>query len=135
MGWLILLGRKNFTITPQFSSLQNKFWDPKIIPVTTFFIFHFQLLENVREKGMTIFATEKRHLRGFQDLKDRFALRNQDLFRYLQLRENYNKKVKGEVPEEKNPVTEVMLNAYHQTLRITSKVYRNLMECQAKNTF
>ena len=87
---------------------------------------------------MTAFCTviENGDLRSFQDLKDRFALRNQDLFRYLQLRDYYNKKVKREALEENNPVIEVIVSAYHQkTLRIISKLYHSLMECQAKTTF
>lgn len=46
---------------------------------------------------MTAYCTgsEKGDLRSFPDLKDRFALRNQDLFRYLELREYCNKKGGG----------------------------------------
>ena len=58
------------------------------------------------------------------------------MFRYLQLREYHNKKVKREAPEEKNPAVGVMVNAYHQkTLRIISKLYHSLIECEAKTTF
>lgn len=67
------------------------------------------------KKGMTAFCTVTKNgdLRSFQDLKDRFALRNQDLFRYLQLRDYYNKKLKREALEENNRVIEVIVNAYH----------------------
>lgn len=62
---------------------------------------------------MTAFCTitENGQLRSFQDLKDRSALRNQDLFRYFQLREYYNKEIRRENPNDVSTVIEIMINA------------------------
>lgn len=62
---------------------------------------------------MTAFCTitENGQLRSFQDLKDRSALRNQDLFRYFQLREYYNKEIRRENPNDVSSVIEIMINA------------------------
>lgn len=86
---------------------------------------------------MTAFctATENGEIRSFEDLKKRFALKNQDLFRYLQLREYYNKEMKRPAPEEMNPVMEVMVKAYTQKIsRVISRLYHSIMECQKKST-
>ena len=48
------------------------------------------------EKGFTAICTviQKGEMRSFQDLKNLFDLENKDLFRYMQMRDYYTKKVK-----------------------------------------
>ena len=65
-------------------------------------------------KGITAIGTviENKELQSFQILKDKFALQNRDLSRYIQFRDYYNKEVKIENTQETNYVINVMLSAY-----------------------
>lgn len=85
-------------------------------------------------KGVTAFCNliNNGEIRSFQYLKDKFSLDNRDFFRYLQLREYYNKEIKDR--NEPNAVLETLCGAYQQKMRkIVSKLYSSLMSCQ-KNT-
>uniref|UniRef100_A0A3P9LQY6 Reverse transcriptase domain-containing protein n=1 Tax=Oryzias latipes TaxID=8090 RepID=A0A3P9LQY6_ORYLA len=89
-----------------------------------------------RTKVVTAFATitNKNKMRDFQDLKVEFGLTNHDFFRYLQVREYFNKAIRSEEGSEQNPVLEVIIGAYqHKTSKTISKLYRSLISCQ-KNT-
>lgn len=83
-------------------------------------------------RGLTAFSLIAKNdkVMSFQELKTRFDLKNTDLFRYLQVRDYYNKEIKaassGEVT---NPLIEVMCGAYQQkTTRIVSKLYHGLLK-------
>ncbi len=49
---------------------------------------------------------------SFQELKDKFLLSNQDHFRYLQLRDYFNKAVKPTIDLAKNSVIKAVLETY-----------------------
>lgn len=90
------------------------------------------------KKGLTAFcvATKNNKMKSFQELKLVFDLRNQDLFRYLQLRDYFNKEVmKHTTKEGVNPLIEVMYGAYqNKTGKIVSKLYAALLKNVKNNS-
>jgi len=75
-------------------------------------------------KGLTALCIviKNNKMKSFQELKDNFDLNNQDLFRYLQLRDYYCKEIKGSSSNVVNPLIEIMCGAYQQkTNKILSK--------------
>lgn len=88
-------------------------------------------------KGVTALCTiiKNRKVRSFQDLKTSFELKDHDFFRYLQLREYYDKDIKLSDGEEENAVLGTIIGAYQQrTLKIISKLYNSMMSCQNAST-
>lgn len=77
---------------------------------------------------------QKGKMRSFQDLKNTYDLTNQDLFRYLQMRDYYIKKIKMN-EDVIHPIIKVFLQAYGNDLpRIVSNLYFCLMETRKNST-
>ena len=88
-------------------------------------------------RGITalITLTESGEMKSFQDLKNEFELENQDLFRYFQIRDYYNKEIKPGLPEELNGVIGAMCNAYKNNLgRVISVLYQGLVRSRGNST-
>lgn len=88
--------------------------------------------------GITALCTviKEGSILSFQDLKERFSLDNQDHFRYLQLRNYYNKEVKPNINVDKNRVIKTVIGAYSfKSKRIISVLYKQLMESKGNTTY
>ena len=71
---------------------------------------------------------------SFQEMKDRFGVRNADLFRYLQMRDYYDKKIRkkdGEV----HPLIKILVTSYCREIpKAISILYTCLMESKQHST-
>ena len=66
-------------------------------------------------------------LKSFSELQKEFGLENKDFFRYLQIRDFYNKKIKLTLSREGNTVIDTLTGAYKKMNRkIISKIYQGL---------
>ena len=73
--------------------------------------------------------------KSFQQLKEEFELENQDHFRYLQLRDFYNKNVKSKVNLNNNAIIQMLIGIYNsKKYKIISSLYKGLMESKDCNT-
>lgn len=88
--------------------------------------------------GVTALCTVIRGGRfmSFQEMKDKFLLSNQDHFRYLQLRDYFNKEVKSTIELDKNNVIHTILGAYIlKGKRTISILYQQLMACKGNTLY
>jgi len=88
------------------------------------------------EKGFTAICTviQKGEMRSFQDLKNLFDLENQDLFRYMQMRDYYAKKVQKN-EDDIQPIVKIIARAYHDDVpKVVSTLYSCLMEAKKDST-
>ena len=70
-----------------------------------------------QKKGITAICTtiKSGEMKSFQELKTTHDLMNQDLFRYLQMRDYYIKRIK--TTEDKiHPIIKLLVQAYSQTI-------------------
>ena len=74
---------------------------------------------------------------SFQDLKDKFELYNQDFFRYLQIRDFLNKKLKQlQLYTRNEEIIDIFKNAYKDASyqKKISKIYQTLSNLKRNNT-
>lgn len=88
------------------------------------------------EKGLTAICTvtKKGEIISFQEMKNKYNLANQDLFRYLQMRDYFHKKIKTN--EDKiHPMIKIFKQAYNKTTpKPVSTLYHCLMEVRKDST-
>lgn len=90
-----------------------------------------------KERGLTAVCTlvEGKNFKSFEKLKQEFKLENRHLYRYLQLRDFYQKEVKRNLSEEIQKLILFVAKAYENTpLKIVSKLYGCLQECNGRNS-
>lgn len=76
----------------------------------------------------------KGKMKSFQEMKNEYGLANQDLFRYLQLRDYYCKEVKR-AEDDIHPIIKLFSRAYGEvTPRAVSKLYMCLIELNKDST-
>ncbi|TKS65943.1 PiggyBac transposable element-derived protein 4 [Collichthys lucidus] len=76
----------------------------------------------------------KGKMKSFQEMKNEYGLANQDLFRYLQLRDYYCKEVKR-AEDDIHPIIRLFSRAYGEvTPRAVSKLYMCLIELNKDST-
>uniref|UniRef100_A0A3Q2ZLE5 Reverse transcriptase domain-containing protein n=2 Tax=Kryptolebias marmoratus TaxID=37003 RepID=A0A3Q2ZLE5_KRYMA len=75
------------------------------------------------------------HFKSFQELQQEFALRTQDHFRYLQLRDFYNKEIKHKIDPNENGIVKMLIEIYKgKKHRTVSLLYKYLLENRGTNT-
>ena len=78
--------------------------------------------------------TKENKIMSFQEVKDTFGVRNSDLFRYLQMRDYYDKKVKkkdGQI----HPLIKVIVTSYRREIpKAISTLYSILMDSRQHST-
>ena len=88
------------------------------------------------EMGITVMCKviQKGEMRNFQDLKETYGLKNQDLFRFLQMRDYYIKIIKKHA-DEIHPMVKVIVQSYNDVIpRAASILYSCLMEAKNDST-
>ena len=86
------------------------------------------------DKGITAMCTitKEGNIVSFQEMKDIFGLTNADLFRYLQMRDYYIKKIKK---DEVHPLIKVFVTSYQRhTPKAISKLYLCFLESRKYST-
>ena len=81
-------------------------------------------------KGITAWCTlvEKGEMVNFQELKNKYDLDWREFYRYLQMRDYYEKQIRREPTLETNEVVRVMINAYKgKHIRAITTLYKALM--------
>ena len=81
-------------------------------------------------RGMTAWCVLENNgiLESFTDLKGKYRLEKQDFFRYLQLRDYYNREIKGRPSMEVNGVIQIFKKIYRgKKLRFISAIYTALI--------
>lgn len=77
-------------------------------------------------RGITSFSsvTSNGHFMSYQTLSDTFGLDKQDFYRYLQVRDYFNKKIKNKIKDDSNLIT-VFADAYikEENKKLVSKLY------------
>ena len=89
------------------------------------------------ERGITAICTlvEGKMFKNFDKLKQEFKLENGDLYRYLQLRNFYDKEVKRHLSADINELIVFLTGAYKSTpSKIVSKLYSSLQKCNGRNS-
>lgn len=87
-------------------------------------------------KGITAVctATEKGEMKSFQQLKNKHDLTNQDLFRYLQVRDYFIKQIKTN-EDETHPIVKLIAQAYNKNIqKPVSVLYHCLMTSKRDST-
>ncbi len=82
------------------------------------------------KKGITAMCTvvERGKMQSFEKLRDKFGLDEREQYRYLQMRDYYEKEIKT---DNENEVIEVFRKAYEgEKCRVISALYRSLMSCR-----
>ena len=80
-------------------------------------------------------VTKDGNFMSFQQMKEKFALYNQDHFRYLQLRDYFEREVKPNTNQDKNGVISIVIGTYNSgRYRIISALYQQLMESKGNST-
>lgn len=85
--------------------------------------------ERWTHRGITAICTlvERGEMQSFQDLRDKFNLEANKLFRYFQVRDYYLKEIKLEEPKEQNGIIQIMINAYERrNCKVISTLYQAL---------
>lgn len=89
-------------------------------------------------KGITSFSTiiKKGEILSFQQLKDNFLLENQDFYRYLQVRNYYDQKIKGKLEDNQNPLIDIIKKAHTSGIKykIVSLIYKSLRSMKTQST-
>ena len=89
-------------------------------------------------KGLSAYCTllKQGNVMAFQDLKDKFDLQNQDLFRYLQIRDFINRKILRREDETAIEIIQLFQNAYADSTyqKIVSRLYGVLQDMKGDNT-
>lgn len=87
--------------------------------------------------GLTAICTliKNGNFMSFQEIKQKYDLSNQDHFRYLQIRDFFNKKIKRSVNLDKNPTIKSITETYNaKKFRIISTIYGHIMEARGNTT-
>lgn len=82
--------------------------------------------KQLTNNGMTAWCVliKDKCFKSFQELKQQFDIMNQDHFRYLQLRNFFNRKIKH-IDSNKNDLVEMIIGIYNsKTFRILSSLYK-----------
>lgn len=68
------------------------------------------------DKGITVVCTitEEGIFKSFGQLQKEFGLENKDFFRYLQIRDYYDKRIKPTLSGEDNTLIDVLIEAYRK---------------------
>lgn len=75
---------------------------------------------------------QKGEMKSFEELKNTYELANQDLFRYLQMRDYYNKEIRT---AEVHPIIKLFVGAYDEVVpRTISALYTCLMSSEKIST-
>ena len=78
---------------------------------------------------------EGKTFKTFDKLKNEFGLENRDMLRYFQLRDFYEKEIKGGISLEGNNVIKVFMDAYKQTpTKIVSILFSSLQNRNGCNS-
>lgn len=88
-------------------------------------------------KGITAVCTltQGKQFRSFGELKEEYKLQNKDFFRYLQLRDYYEKRIRPAMTEEGNLVVDILVKAYKEVnKKIISKLYQSFQIQKGNNT-
>ena len=88
------------------------------------------------EMGITAICKviQKGEMRNFQDLKNTYGLENQDLFRFLQMRDFYIKRIKKNT-DEIHPIVKMFVQSYNDVIpKAVSILYSCLMEAKNDST-
>ena len=123
---------KHFKLKKTFEILKWFAYDSQFIPSQ-----HNYRFKEWTSLGLTTYYSliSKGTVRSFQDLTDKFGLQNQDLYRYLQIRDYIGKKmIKHYEPE--NDILQVFVKAYKDDpyKKIISKLCTSLQSLNKENT-
>lgn len=90
------------------------------------------------KNGLTAYCTllDRGTIMSFQDLKDKFGLQNQDHFRYLQIRDFFNKKFPSNVITGGEEILNIFQRAYKNAnlQKLISKLYSALQILKSDHT-
>uniref|UniRef100_A0A8C7WYM9 Reverse transcriptase domain-containing protein n=1 Tax=Oryzias sinensis TaxID=183150 RepID=A0A8C7WYM9_9TELE len=91
------------------------------------------------DNGITAWysITKDGNLLSFRELKNKFGLGNQDLFRYLQIQDFYTREIKPNLePKKRYSITKVILDAYKNSkTRVISSFYCSFTENRKSSSF
>ncbi|XP_054872348.1 LINE-1 retrotransposable element ORF2 protein isoform X1 [Amphiprion ocellaris] len=127
--WLSIL--RKYNLKKELPLLQWPAYDKHFIPGT-----HDHTYKQL-SKGITAWCVliKNGNFKSFQELKQEFDLTNQDHFRYLQLRDFYDKKIKNNVNLLNNDIVKMIVEIYHsKRYRHLSSLYKHLMRRRSCNT-
>ncbi len=107
-------------------------YNPKFKPGTIDSSFEHWINE-----GITAISTmtDWGKIKGFLNLKKDYGLEDYDQFRYLQVRDFFEKEIKPDLPQELKKVTTTLCNAYkNKTGRVISLLYQGLLQNRGIST-
>uniref|UniRef100_A0A671XN45 Reverse transcriptase domain-containing protein n=1 Tax=Sparus aurata TaxID=8175 RepID=A0A671XN45_SPAAU len=87
--------------------------------------------------GVTAMCTliKNGNFMNFQEIKQKYNLNNRDHFRYLQIRDYFDKEIRHNVDLDNNGIIRTIIGVYNsKKYRIISTVYHNLMERRGNTT-
>lgn len=114
----------------------------KEIKILSWFAFDDRFIPGVNDKGFKQWArkgitaictmVEGGQLQSFEKLRERFGLDKHEQYRYLQIKDYYEKEIKTDTDNE---VVEVFQRAYEgKKCRVISVLYRSLMSCRKSSS-